>query len=376
MVEWGFPTGGVREIASNREDASRLQGAFWKIIYAKIVLIIPAILILIALVTISDPEIRQVVFLSGLSTILGAAFACEWFALGVEKLGRFIFVSVSARIFVTILTFVLVRNEADADLAALLHGLNGLFGGLPGFLMIVIAFRYIPKRESLAEIRRCITSNFSLFLARANGILYVSAPPLILGLVANPTQVGIYSGADKIARICVMLIGPIGIVVTPRIFSSMQTSKELAAMLSGRYLVIQAAITIPMSLVLFIFAPQIVFLILGDGYGQSSVILRILAPVPLLVGLSNSLGNQFLIPLALDRSLAVLSLVCSLAYVLILTAMTIKLAAIGASVALVLVELFMIGGAVFIVLRGNREYVRDAWLGIRTFNPLELIRTR
>lgn len=376
IVEWGYPTGGIREVASSREDPTELQAAFWKILYAKFVLAIPVVAILLALVMISDPSIRQVVFISGLTTIVGATFACEWFAQGVEKLGTFVFISVSARMAVTILTFVLVRSEADADLAALLHGLNGLFGGLPGFFLIVLAFRYTPKRQSFAAIWGNISTNFSLFLARANGILYISAPPLVLGLVANPTQIGIYAGADKIARICVLLIGPIGIIVTPGIFASMQTSRELAAMLSGRYLVIQAAITFPMSLALFLFAPQIIYVILGEGYDQSATLLRLLSPVPMLVGLSNALTNQFLVPLALDRWLAVLSLSCAVTYVLILIALSIGLAAIGASIALLLVELVMISGAAFIILRGNRQYVRDAWHGIRTFNPLDLVRSR
>lgn len=375
LVEWGYPIGGIRDVASNRDDPAKLQAAFWKILYAKFVLVIPVIAILLALVQISDPSIRHVVLMSGLSTILGAAFACEWFAQGVERLAAFVFVSLLARLLVTILTVILVRNENDADLAALLHGMHGLFGGLPGFLMVVIAFKFTPKRQSLAEIGRNIAGNASLFLAKANGILYVSAPPVVLGLLANATQIGIYAGADKIARVCVLLMGPIGIIVTPRIFTSMQTSRELAAIVSGRYLAIQAAIAIPMSALLFIFAPQIVYLILGGGFEQSAMLLRLLAPVPLLVGLSSALNHQFLVPLALDRSLAVLSLTCAIAYLAFLIAFTIGLAAIGASIALLLVEFLMIGGAVFIILRKNSEYARNAWHGIRTFNPLDLVRS-
>lgn len=374
MVEWGFPTGGMREVASNRDDPVKLQNTFWKLIYAKLILIAPAIAMLLGLVAVSDADLRQVIFLSGLATIIGAAFACEWFAQGIEQVGRFITISISARLAVTILTFVLVKDETDAELAALLHGANGFFGGLVGFVLIMISYKYFPKKQSVVDVWRCIVTNFSLFLAKANGILYVSAPPLALGLLASTAEVGIYSGADKIARICVLLIGPISIVVTPGIFASMKTSRQVAAKLSGRYLAVQIAITIPMSLALLLLAPQIIYVILGDGYGASVMILRLLSPIPVLIGLSNSLGNQFLIPLALDRQLAMLSLACSLTYLAALAGLTIALSSFGAGLALLMVEFLMIGGAMLIVWRKNREYVQDAWNGVRTLRPLELIK--
>ncbi|MDE2562176.1 MAG: oligosaccharide flippase family protein [Sphingomonadales bacterium] len=376
VVEWGFPAGGVREIASRRNDPAALQQVFWTIVQAKMGLALVAAAMLVLLSLLSKPEIRDVVLLSGLMTIVGATLASDWFAQGVEKLGLFIGASITARIGVTLLTFLLVRDAHDAQLAAMLHGIFGLFGGLVGFVVITVNFRYFPKRQRLADVRRAISSNFSLFLAKANGILYVSAPPLLLGLLTTTAQVGIYAGADKISRVCVMLIGPIGLVVSPRIFSSMTASKETAAVLSGRFLMVQVMLSLPMSAGLFLFAPQIISLVLGGGYEQSVELLRILSPLPLMIGLSSSLGNQFLVPLGLDWSFAALALICSLSYVAILSLLSLRYSAAGAGISLLMVETMMIGGALLILLRDNRRYMRDAWRGIAGFNPLELVRSR
>lgn len=376
LVQWGFTTSAVRDVASNQGDLQKLEHVFWNIIYSKTVLIIVATATLVCLTIASDQEYRNYVFISGFLTILGAAVACDWFAQGVEKVSLFVIISVAVRLVLTILTILLVRSEADADLAAILHGLGGFFGGLAGFILITVTYKFFPKRQELVEIKRSISASFSLFLARATGIVYVSAPPIVLGLMATTTEVGIYSGADKLARVCVMMIGTLNIVVAPRIFSTMQTSSELAAEHSGRFMVVQAAITVPMSLVLYVFAPLIINLVLGPGYEDSVTILRLLAPVPVLIGLSSSLANQFLMTLSLDRQLGHLSLGCAIFYFAFLILMTHELSSVGAAISVLVVEVVTIVGSIIIVWRANSEYIRNAWQGARTFNLLEVIRPR
>lgn len=222
--------------------------------------------------------------------------------------------------------------------------------------------------------RASISAHFSLFLARSNNTLYIAAPPIVLGLVASTAEVGIYSGADKIARICAMLIGPASLVVMPRIFASMNESNQAAARISGQFLLIQMAMTLPMTVGLFAFAPWIVQIVLGPGFEDSVHILRLLSPVPMLIALAGALNNQFLVPLKLDRKLAVLSLTCALLYVAALITLATQFEAAGAGLALILIEVLMIVGALTIVMRADRTYMRDAWTGMRNFNPMKLLR--
>ena len=375
LVEWGFPIGGMREVASKKDDPEALQKTYGKIIYSKFALIIPATAMLAVLSLNSAPGIRQVVFVSGLMTIIGASFASDWFAQGVEKLDRFVSISLAARISVTLLTFFMIRNEDDAHLAAMLHGLFGLSSGLAGFFVITLSYRFRPVREKVSDIVASVRAHFSLFLARSNSTLYVAAPPIVLGLVASTAEVGIYSGADKIARICAMLIGPASLVVMPRIFASMNESNRAAARISGQFLLIQLAVTFPMTVGLFAFAPWIIQIVLGPGFEDSVHILRLLAPVPMLIALTGALNNQFLVPLKLDKKLAVLSLTCALLYVAVLTGLAMRFEAAGAGLALIAIEVLMIIGALVIVMRADRAYMRDAWIGMRNFNPMKLIRS-
>jgi len=156
----------------------------------------------------------------------------------------------------------------------------------------------------------------------------------------------------------------------------MGQSRETAAKLSGRYLLIQLAITTPIALGLFFFAPLIIHILLGDRFKDSANILRILSLLPVVFGLSSALYTQFLAVLGRRREMAVVTVCTAAAYLVAITLLSTWFGALGASFALVTSEVLMICSALTILLRQERQYMRDALLGIRNFNPYQLFRLR
>jgi polysaccharide transporter, PST family len=234
LVDWGFVVGGVQEVALHRATRETLTTVFWKIIFARAGLSAAGLVLLCAFTMGADAQFRWVVFASGLLTLVGALFSCDWFVQGMERMGLYATISIVSRLAVTLPTFLFVHAPEDAWIGALLHGAQGLVPGLTGFVTVLFFYRFRMHLPALRDVVRTIVSNFSFFLSRTSGLLYVGMPPLVLGIVASSAQVGLYSGPDKIARICVTLIGPISVVVAPRIFSSMSESPQAAAKLSGR----------------------------------------------------------------------------------------------------------------------------------------------
>ena len=56
-----------------------------------------------------------------------------------------------------------------------------------------------------------------------------------------------------------------------------------------------------MGVLMFCLAPQLVRVILGTGYAPAVPVLRILALLPPIIGLSNLFGVQWMLPLGMDR---------------------------------------------------------------------------
>jgi len=376
VVDWGFAIAGVQEVAQHRDNREALTRVFWKIIVARAWLSVAGIILLCAFTFAADAQSRWIVFTSGLLTIVGALFSCDWFVQGMERMGLYATISIVSRLAITLLTFLLVRAPADTWMAAGLHGVLGLGGGLSGFVTVLFSYRFPVRLPALKDVQRTIVSTFSLFVSRTSAMLYVGMPPLILGMFSSAAQVGLYAGPDKIARICVTLIGPISVVVAPRIFSSMSHSREAAANLSGRYVLIQLIIMIPISLCLFFFAPQIIHIVLGDRFDDSVNVLRILSVLPILAALTGAFHNQFLAPLGRRRAMAVLAVSTAAVYLASITLLSTWFGALGASFSLITSEVLLIGGALTILLRHERQFMRDALLGIRSFNPYQLFRFR
>jgi O-antigen/teichoic acid export membrane protein len=374
LVDWGFVVGGVQEVALHRESHEKLTSVFWKIIVARTELCATGLLLLCAFTMAADAHFRWIVFASGLLTLVGAMLCCDWFVQGMERMGLYATISIASRLFCTLPTFLFVRAPEDVWIAAGLHGAQGLFTGLSGFVTVLFFYRFRMHLPALRDAGRTIVSNFSYFLSRTSGLLYVGLPPLVLGIFSSTAQVGLYSGPDKIARICVTLIGPISAIVAPRVFSSMSQSPRAAAMLSGRYVLIQLAITAPIALGLFCFAPRIIHIVLSDRYGDAGNILRVLSFLPILLGLSSALNVQFLAPLGRRRELAVMTVGTSAVYLVVITLLSAWFGALGASFALLASELILIGVALTTLLRHEKQFMRDAMLGIRTLSPRHIFR--
>lgn len=361
LMEWGFGVGAVRKVASCREDGAALRAAFWTTLSAKALLVGPALLLLLVLAFVGNANHPGIVIASGLLTIAGGALAADWFVQGVERMGLYLVTSVSARLATLALTLVLVRDPDDMWIAALLHGFVGLAAGAAGFAVVALLYRMGAPSLRLRAGWREMLEFRHFFVARTTTLLYVGAAPLVLGIVSTAAQLGIFAGADKIARIVVTLVGPLGLVAAPRIFATMNTSREKAASLSGLLLIVQIAVTVPASLLLYSLAGPICQVILGPQFGAAADLVRLLAPAPFLMGLSSALANQFLAPLGRERAVSRVTLATSLVYVACLFGLGALYGAAGTACSLLIAETMLILCFAGILLAREKAFLTAAF---------------
>jgi len=374
LIDWGYGTGAVREVALNREDPDKLRSVFWTILRGRFLLAIPATGLLMAFAVIGKANIPMIVIASGLLTIVGATLSCDWFVQGVERMGIYLFTSLAARIATVVLTLVLVRGPEDMWIAALLHGGIGIFGGVAGFVVVCLLYRMRYERGSLRISMRQILEFRHYFLLRTNALLYVLAAPVVLGIVSTASQLGLFAGADKIARIAATMVGPLSLVIAPRIFATMGSSRQAAARISGRFVAVQFMLTGSASIGLFVLAKPLAHIILGASYGGSVDIIRLLSPLPLVIGLSGALSNQFLVPLGHAKQLSRITLFTSLFYICALFALCYAFGANGAAGSLMLAEALMIVGCATILLLRERAYLSEALAGVTEIRLSSLFR--
>jgi polysaccharide transporter, PST family len=140
-----------------------------------------------------------------------------------------------------------------------------------------------------------------MFVYRSSTSLYGVGNSFILGLFASPEAVGFYAGAEKIARALVGLLAPVHYSLYPRLSRLVRHDRPAANRLVRFSMVVLSSMGAALSLAIFLGAPWAIQIALGKNFAPSIPVLRILAPLPLLVAVSIGIGILWMLPLGLDR---------------------------------------------------------------------------
>ena len=170
----------------------------------------------------------------------------------------------------------------------------------------------------------------------------------ILGLLTNPIAVGYFSAAEKIVKAFQDALGPIAQAVYPHIAGLGANSRAAALRFIRKLLRVQGLATFGASALLFLLAGPIVAVVFGAEYRPSVILVRWMAWLPFIIGLSNVFGIQTMLNFDMKRSFTRIIVtwgLCNIAMIIPLTlwrgpegtAMSILITEIGVTAAMVVV---------------------------------------
>jgi PST family polysaccharide transporter len=280
-----------------------------------------------------------------------------WYFQGIERVRLVGSLWIAGRLLGALGLVLFVHSPADGSLAFFLQGTAPFLSFALG---LAIAYREIPfVRPSLRQGLRTIRQGSSVFLYRAGTSLYTSLSVLALGVVASPLVVAWFAGAEKIARSAVLGLNPISQVLYPRI-SNLVASNPGAAIRTARMsLFLMLGFGSFAGISLYACAPILVRFLLGTGFEESVAVLRIFSILPLLIGLSGTLGGQWMLALRMDselRTTALFAVSLNIACTLVLGRM---LLGTGGAIAVIVTELFVALAALFVLWRRKLGLWRD-----------------
>lgn len=206
-----------------------------------------------------------------------------------------------------------------------------------------IDFKVLPRYELLIHLSPVLIFFGTRFAMNA----YNSLDTVILGLLSTDDAVGYYNVAVKINTILVTFFTAMSPVYLPRMVSYLNKGE------SGRYknlltkaVHLKTILIYPMACGLFILAPQIVWLIAGDGFVNAISTLRILSFVLFFVLLSSIVQKDIMIPLGDEKEVLKLTLFGAVTNVVISSILILLIGYNGAAWGSLVSEgiIFIIGG--------------------------------
>jgi polysaccharide transporter, PST family len=359
FADYGFNLSATRQIAVHWDDRARRSKIFWNTMTVKMLLAaagLPCLLLLTLCVHRLGEE--QSLLLINYLTVLGTVLTPTWYFLGTERQAILSGITIAVRVISVPAIFLLVRSIKDIQVAALIPSSMTVVGGL-----LCLAYLMTDKQLDRMQVDRdelvaTLRDGWHLFVSTASISLYQATNTVVLGLVAGSAAVGHYSAAEKVIQACQGLLVPISQSVFPRVSRLMQESRDAAFALIRKVLKIQGSAALALSLLLFALAPPLIRFLYGPGYEETIDVLRWLAVLPFLIGLSNVFGVQTMMAMGMNQLVSRILVIAGALNVVTLFVLTHWFGAVGAAMAVAGTELFVTVVMALILKRRNLPIFR------------------
>ena len=294
----GIPMYAIREIARDRSDVVKMNRTAMEILllHSMLTLVGYAIVAILCL-TVPQIQVNIPLFLILSLTIFFTAIGCEWFYQGIED---FKYITIRGLIIKTVsvvLLFIFVKSKTDL----LYYGCYTVFGVLGGNIFNIFRLRKYIHRENIIfselHIRRHVKPVLKVFSFSVVTSIYLQLNTVLLGFLKNALAVGYFAAATKVMQMLLTMSACLGSVMMPRASHLIAENKEdeFCRLIQKSY-DFTLAIALPMTIGLIFCAPSLITALCGVKFEHSILPSQIIAPIILMVAISNVFGIQVLFP--------------------------------------------------------------------------------
>jgi PST family polysaccharide transporter len=342
LTDFGFSWSATRSIAANREDYHYISRIFCLTWCAQWLLTLFAFIVLMMAIAIT-PKLQQDawLYLVGFASVVGNVCSALWLLQGLERMRELAVIQVTGRIMSLPILFQYVSSSADVIFAIAVIGTSSIVTGLISLYWIKKKCLVSWYRPTIQEISMTLREGSTLFFSRVSVSFYTMLAPLALGIMTNTIAVGYFSLAEKVAALARSILESVSQTLLPRMSYLYENDRVTAQKLFFRSLFFALIITGCLSATLWLCADLIILLLGGSEFAEAAQVLRVIAFLPLLSGLSNVFGVQVMLPNRHNKAFNFILGIAGLFGLCIIWPLSYYHAAIGAAQSMCLVELFV-----------------------------------
>jgi len=297
----GVPTYGIRACAQVRDDREKLTRTVQEILLLNLLIsIFVYIAYFIAVWQVPKMHNDAVLYWIMSSTIIFNVIGVEWLYKGLEQ---YTYITVRSIIFKAIglvLMFLFVRHQGDY----VIYGAISIVATVgSNFLNFINLRKYIDLRPvGHYDLKRHLKEVMIFFAMAAATTIYTNLDNVMLGFLKNETQAGYYGTAIKVKALLVSFVTALSTVLLPRVSYYIERGmKEEFRKVSRKALHFVVMIALPVTVYFIFYARESIFLLASNTYESSIVPMQIIMPTVLLIGLTNVLGIQIMVPIGKEK---------------------------------------------------------------------------
>lgn len=328
---------GNKEIGVLQDDPMGRTKKFWDIFCLRFLTSIVALVLYAGYVLIFSDN-KVIAFLQSFY-ILGVMFDVSWFFQGMEDFKQIAIRNYIFKLMNVISIFVFVHKYSDLWKYVLSLSLLTWIGNLsvwPFLKKYLVGIQsYRPK--PFYDIRTIL----QLFIPTAALQIYAMLDKTMIGqITADAAQNGYYEQAEKIVKMCLMLVTALPTVLLPKVSKAYAENRfaDVKNYLYKAYNFVWLLGT-PLMCGSMAVAPILVPIFFGKGYVPVIHILPIMSLLFIVMGLNHTSGTQFFIASGRQNEYTVRVIIGGLVNIILNILLIPKFGAVGAAIASVLGEI-------------------------------------
>ncbi|MBT8901697.1 flippase [Lactobacillus delbrueckii subsp. bulgaricus] len=285
---------GNREIAYVRDNKQKMAATFWEIQIVKTVMTVVAYLSFVVFMA----------FYSGNKTymwaqsinLLAVAFDISWLYQGLEDFKRTVLRNTFVKITSMIAIFIFIKSPKDVALYIIVLALSTLLGNLTLWPHAVNNYGHVDRGTKLSPWRHFVPT-VTMFVPQIATQLYVQLNRTMLGLMVDQKASGFYQYSDNLIKLILAFVTATGTVMLPHVANAFaQHDMEKVHKMLYKSFDFVSALAYPMMFGIAGVSMTLAPLYYSSKYAPVGPAMLIESIVILMIGWSNVIGTQYLLP--------------------------------------------------------------------------------
>lgn len=293
LADLGIAYYGNREIAYVRDDKKKMAQTFWEIqtVKTSMTLISYVVFVIFMSFYVGKPQYMWAQSIN----LVAAAFDISWLYQGLEDFKRTVLRNTFVKILSMVAVFIFIKDSSDVTLYIVIVALSNFLGNFTLWPHALGMLKKVP----LKKLRpwRQLPPAVSMFVPQIAIQLYVQLNRTMLGIMVNERASGFYQYSDNLIKLVLAFATATGTVMLPHVANAFAQGdmKKVNRMLYKSFDFV-SALVYPMMFGIAGVSMTLAPLYYSQAYAPVGPAMFIESIVILMIGWSNVIGTQYLLP--------------------------------------------------------------------------------
>lgn len=301
LATFGINSYGAREAARVRDTATSYSKLVHELSFITLLTTTISYVIFLCIVF-CMPKLKMYndILLLFSMNIFFSAFGFEWVFVSLEEYKYITLRTILCQLISLIVLLLFVRGPEDYLIYTGVLLISSVGANLINLYYVknIIILKWLGSYN----LKRHIVPLGILFVMTMANNLYSYIDPVILGMMKDDREVGLYIAGLKVNRVVINILGAIGAVIVPRLSLLWQEgNRDKFYKIAGSVFNILLMLSIPCALGLAILSEDIINLFCGPMFKDAVITMQLLIPIVVFLSLSTFFNMHMLIPMNLER---------------------------------------------------------------------------